>query len=161
MLVWVESKGCRSWLQGGCKGPCGVALSGQMRAGWGSGGRSAGRIARGGGRRVGYREKRQKGNSCSCAEKWWKMWLLDSCSCRSMSKQPSAAVICANISRDYGLGASWERLKRRGRPDLTESLSFLTRSQQEYNHETTIYAISANKQKAARWGLMTLFCVWS
>lgn len=82
-----------------------------------------------------------------------------SCSCRSMSKQPSAAVICANISRDYGSGASWERLKQRGRPDLTESLSFLTLSQQEYNHKTTIYTIPANKP--ARWGPMTLFCVWS
>lgn len=35
------------------------------------------------------------------------------CSRCSVSKQPSAAVICANISRDYGSGASWERLKRR------------------------------------------------
>lgn len=30
--------------------------------------------------------------------------------CRSVSKQASAAVIWANISRDYGQRASWERL---------------------------------------------------
>lgn len=31
--------------------------------------------------------------------------------CRSVSKQASAAVIWANISRDYGQRASWERLR--------------------------------------------------
>lgn len=36
------------------------------------------------------------------------------CPCRSVSKQPSAAVIWANISRDYGRRASWER--RQGWP---------------------------------------------
>lgn len=40
-------------------------------------------------------------------------------SCRSMSKQPTAAVICANISRDYGSRASWERLKQRREDKLT------------------------------------------
>lgn len=112
MLAQVESKGCRSWLQGECKGPCGVALRGQMLAGWGSGGRSAGRLVQGGGRRVGYKEKRQKGNSCSWTEKWWKMWLLDlahAAPCQNSRVLPSSVQIFQEIMVQEPRGKGWSK----------------------------------------------------
>lgn len=159
MLGWVESKGYGSWLWGGCKGPCGVALSGQIVAGWGSGGSSAGKVIRVGGRCAGGLQGIvAKGEFLFLKWKVMEKVTARSRSCCSMSKQPSAAVICANISRDYGLGASWERQEQhcedsRLKHALTESLPFLTLSEQECNHKTTISKVPANKP--ARWGLMT------